>query len=97
MTDNLEHLLVVQDYDTTITQLQHRRDALPETSGLRGVEIQLAALDAERDDATARRNVLGVDARRTSRRRSPSSPNGERGSSSGCTRRRARRPATSRP
>jgi predicted nucleic acid-binding Zn-ribbon protein len=60
VTDNLEHLLVVQDYDTTITQLQHRRDALPETSGWRGVETQLAALDAERDDATARRNVLGA-------------------------------------
>jgi uncharacterized protein len=58
VTDNLEHLLVVQDYDTTLTQLQHRRDALPETSGLRGVETQLAALDAARDDATARRNVL---------------------------------------
>ncbi len=58
MTDHLEHLLVVQDYDTTITQLQHRRDALPETSGLRAVEGQLAALDAGRDDATARRNVL---------------------------------------
>jgi hypothetical protein len=60
VTDNLEHLLVVQDYDTTITQLQHRRDALPETSGLRGVETKLAALDAERDDATARRNVLAA-------------------------------------
>jgi predicted nucleic acid-binding Zn-ribbon protein len=60
VSDNLEHLLVVQDYDTTITQLQHRRDALPETSGLRAVEGQLAALDAQRDDATARRNALAA-------------------------------------
>ncbi len=28
MTDTLGHLLAVQDLDTSITQLQHRRDAL---------------------------------------------------------------------
>jgi hypothetical protein len=58
VTDNLEHLLAVQDYDTTLTQLQHRRDALPEASGLRGLEVQLATLDAARDEATARRSAL---------------------------------------
>ena len=34
VTDALDHLLAVQDLDTSITQLQHRRDALVETSGL---------------------------------------------------------------
>ncbi len=29
VTDVLDHLLAVQDLDTSITQLQHRRDALP--------------------------------------------------------------------
>jgi uncharacterized protein len=60
VTDALEHLLAVQDADTTITQLQHRRDALPETTGLRGVEAQLASLDSERAEALGRRDVLAA-------------------------------------
>lgn len=58
MTDALEHLLAVQDLDTSITQLQHRRQALIESSGLAAVEAQLAAIEAERADAAARRGVL---------------------------------------
>ncbi len=60
MTDTLEHLLAVQDYDTTITQLEHRRDALAEASGLRAVEAQLAAIAAERVDAQSRRGALAA-------------------------------------
>jgi hypothetical protein len=60
MTDDLARLLAVQDLDTTITQLEHRRAALVETSGLAAVEGQLAALGAEQDDATARRAVLAA-------------------------------------
>ena len=33
VSDTLDHLLAVQDLDTSITQMEHRRDALPETSG----------------------------------------------------------------
>ena len=58
MTDALEHLLAVQDLDTSITRLQHRRAALVETSGLAAVEGQLDALEAERADATTRRSAL---------------------------------------
>jgi uncharacterized protein len=58
MTDDLAHLLAVQDLDTSITQLEHRRAALVESSGLAAVEGQLAALRAERDDAAARRGAL---------------------------------------
>jgi uncharacterized protein len=58
VTDDLAHLLTVQDLDTSITQLEHRRDALPESSGLGAVERQLAALQAERADAEGRRAVL---------------------------------------
>ena len=58
MTDDLEHLLAVQDLDISIMQLQHRRDALVESSGLAAVEAQLAALELERADAAARRSVL---------------------------------------
>ena len=58
MTDALEHLLAVQDLDTSITQLEHRRQALIESSGLAAVEAQLAAIEADRADAAARRGVL---------------------------------------
>ena len=58
MTDDLAHLLAVQDRDTSITQLEHRRAGLVETTGLAAAEAQLAALEVERADATARRAVL---------------------------------------
>jgi predicted nucleic acid-binding Zn-ribbon protein len=58
VTDTLDHLLAVQDLDIALTQLQHRRDALAETSGLTALESQIAALEAEKQDATARRAVL---------------------------------------
>ena len=58
MTEDLERLLAVQDLDTSITQLEHRRAALVETSGLAAVEAQLASLESERADAAARRGVL---------------------------------------
>jgi predicted nucleic acid-binding Zn-ribbon protein len=60
MTDDLAHLLAVQDLDTTITQLEHRRAALVESSGLAAAERQLASLEAERDAAAARRAVLAA-------------------------------------
>jgi uncharacterized protein len=58
VTDALGHLLAVQDLDTSIAQLQHRRDALTETSGLAAVEAELASLEAQRADAAARRAAL---------------------------------------
>ena len=60
MTDTLGHLLAVQDLDTSLTQLQHRRDALAETTGLRQLEAQLAALEAERAEAEGRRAALSA-------------------------------------
>ncbi len=60
MTDELERLLAVQDLDTSITQLQHRRAALVEATGLAAVEAQLAALEIARVDAAARRGVLAA-------------------------------------
>ena len=60
MTDTLTLLLAVQDLDTSITQMQHRRDALPETTGLAAVESELAGLRAERADAEARRATLAT-------------------------------------
>jgi predicted nucleic acid-binding Zn-ribbon protein len=58
VSNTLDHLLAVQDYDTAITQLQHRRDALETKLGLAAVEAQLAALESERADAAGRRAAL---------------------------------------
>jgi len=58
VTDTLNHLLAVQDLDTSITQLQHRRAALLETSGLAAVEAELAGLESRRTDAAARSAAL---------------------------------------
>lgn len=58
MSDALDHLLAVQDLDTSITQLEHRRNALIETSGLAAVEAELAGLEAQRADAAARAATL---------------------------------------
>ena len=60
MTDTMTHLLAVQDLDTSITQLQHRRDALAESSGLSAIDAQLATLGIDRADAEARRASLAA-------------------------------------
>jgi hypothetical protein len=58
VTDTLNHLLAVQDLDTSITQLQHRRAVLSETSGLAAMEAELAGLESRRADAAGRRATL---------------------------------------
>lgn len=58
MSDTFVHLLAVQDLDTSITQMEHRRDALVESSGLAAVEAELAGLEVERAAAAARRATL---------------------------------------
>jgi hypothetical protein len=54
----LERLLVVQDLDTLITQLLHRRVALAERVGLTGLETELAGLEAAEAELAGRRNEL---------------------------------------
>jgi uncharacterized protein len=59
VSDNpLEQLLVVQDLDTLITQLVHRRAALAEQVGLTGLEEELATLAAEEAALNERRSGL---------------------------------------
>jgi uncharacterized protein len=60
VTDVFDHLLAVQDLDTAITQLEHRRDTLGETSGLTAAEAQLRAVAIEEADAAARRGALAA-------------------------------------
>ncbi|HVA08811.1 MAG TPA: C4-type zinc ribbon domain-containing protein [Acidimicrobiales bacterium] len=54
----LERLMTVQDLDTTITQLQHKRAALVERSGLAAAEAELDDLVAQQRAADARRTGL---------------------------------------
>jgi hypothetical protein len=58
VSDALARLLLVGDLDTSITQLQHRRAALAEKSGLSAVEASLAALSAEANALGAQRSAL---------------------------------------
>jgi predicted nucleic acid-binding Zn-ribbon protein len=55
---SLERVLVVQDLDTLITQLTHRRAALAERVGLTALESELTTLAAEEAASTARRAEL---------------------------------------
>jgi hypothetical protein len=54
----LDRLLVVQDLDTLITQLVHRRAALAERVGLTALEAELAGLVAREAELVGRRNEL---------------------------------------
>jgi uncharacterized protein len=59
MTDeSFARLLVVQDLDTLITQLAHRREMLAERSGLTGLEAELGALAGERARLSEQRAAL---------------------------------------
>ncbi len=60
MTGDLDHLLAVQDLDTSVTQLQHRRQGLAAALGLIEVEAQLTRLGAERSVAEGRRQELAA-------------------------------------
>jgi uncharacterized protein len=55
MSEQLSQLLVVQDLDTSITQLEHKRIALPERSGLTALEAELAGLASQRGVLAASR------------------------------------------
>ena len=56
--EDLTQLLALQDLDTAITQLEHRRVALYERTGLAAVEAELAALSAEQTAAERQRAAL---------------------------------------
>jgi predicted nucleic acid-binding Zn-ribbon protein len=55
---SLERVLVVQDLDTLITQLTHRRATLAERVGLTALASELTALAVEEAESTARRAEL---------------------------------------
>ena len=54
----LEDLLVVQEHDTVVDQLRHKKETLPEQARLRDVEQALAALDASAAEVGNRRDEV---------------------------------------
>ena len=54
----LEALLQVQDHDTRIDQLRHRRQTLPEKTELADVQKRRAAIEAARSEVAARRDEI---------------------------------------
>jgi predicted nucleic acid-binding Zn-ribbon protein len=55
-----ERLLEVQDHDTAVDQLRHRRSSLPEQSELAGVESRLTRLESRAAEVQTGRDELGV-------------------------------------
>jgi uncharacterized protein len=56
----LDSLLVVQEHDTVLDQLRHRRATLPERAHLAAVEHRLIELDAQLADARVRRDEVAA-------------------------------------
>lgn len=54
----LETLLEVQDHDTRIDQLRHRKQTLPEKADLADLRKRRAAIEAARSDVVARRDEV---------------------------------------
>lgn len=57
---SLERLLAIQEQDTVIGQLVHRRDHLPERAALAAHEAQVAVVEAERSVRELRREELAA-------------------------------------
>jgi uncharacterized protein len=53
-------LLVLQEHDTTLDQLRHRRTHLPERAELKDVEVKRAALAVERAEVAAARDEVAA-------------------------------------
>jgi uncharacterized protein len=75
VSDALAALLVVQDHDTALDQLRHRRATLPERAALNDIEDRIAKIDvalvparAARDEAAGRQAALDGEANRAADR-----------------------------
>jgi predicted nucleic acid-binding Zn-ribbon protein len=55
---SLDQLLVLQEHDTTLEQLAHRRATLPERDRLNAVVSELASVDARRAEVGAQRDEV---------------------------------------
>jgi uncharacterized protein len=62
--EELEALLLVQERDTTLGQLRHRREALPERAELEARAAELRRTEAERVEVGERHRVVHAEERR---------------------------------
>ena len=62
--EELEALLLVQDRDTALDQLRHRREAMPERAELEARAAALRRAEAERADVAERHRVVHAEERR---------------------------------
>ena len=62
--EELEALLAVQEHDTTLDQLRHRREALPERGDLQAKAGELRAREAEAATVRTQRDAVLADERR---------------------------------
>jgi predicted nucleic acid-binding Zn-ribbon protein len=60
----LDTLLELQDRDTAIDRLRHRRDTIPERASLDDARTELAAVDKQLADTTGRRDEVAREERR---------------------------------
>jgi predicted nucleic acid-binding Zn-ribbon protein len=58
--DRFTHLLELQDHDTAVDQLRHRRSSLPERGQLSGVEERIATIDKDAGEVQVQRDELGA-------------------------------------
>ena len=58
MTDTFEQLLAVQEHDTKVDQLRHKRVTLPERGELADLEARRARLEAQSTEVRAERDSL---------------------------------------
>lgn len=58
-TDTFEELLSVQEHDTKVDQLRHRRATLPERAELADLERRRAGLDVRTSEVRTQRDALG--------------------------------------
>ena len=61
---SLEQLLVVQDHDTTLDQLRHRRATLPEREVVARADAALRELEGPITETRGRRNLVARDVKR---------------------------------
>jgi uncharacterized protein len=59
-SERFVHLLAVQDHDTAIDQLVHRRGTLTQRAELSGVHARMAALNGRRSEIAVVRDELGA-------------------------------------
>ena len=79
MTTPLEQLLVVQEHDSAIDHLRHRRATLPERAELTQAEAVIRELEAPIAEVQGRHDVVSRDVKRLEDEAASAGGEGQRG------------------